>query len=308
MEEKPHPVIIRRIKKVKKHGHHGGSWKIAYADFVTAMMAFFLIMWLLSLLNVSQLEGIETYFKTPLKKGLEKKGETVNRDKRFARFKERERELEREGEFAREKMKGKDSTAKNPDETSTIMSKEKVNEKNQSKLLEQAKLLEQKQIEQIEKLQTIKQDIESKMAVNPTMQQFKNMLNFTVSANGLKIELRDLENKPMFTKGKTDFEKYAKTIIAWLGNELSQYPNQVLIIGHTDAIPFKSDQYTNWELSADRANSTRRILIKHGMNPNKIMRIMGVADKAPKDKNNSFNPVNRRIEIIILSDDAAKGI
>jgi chemotaxis protein MotB len=107
----------------------------------------------------------------------------------------------------------------------------------------------------------------------------------------------------MFTLGKTDFEKYSKTLISWLSSELNHYPNQVVIIGHTDGVQFKNGEYSNWELSADRANATRRTLIKYGMEPKKILRVIGEGDQDPYDPKNNLNPANRRIEIVVLKQD-----
>lgn len=265
-EETKRPIIIiNRIKKVKKNKHHGGSWKIAYADFVTAMMAFFLLMWLLSLLNKYQLEGVAEYFKTPFKKGYTYDIKDKNRDKNShtEKFKEKEKEKNKE----KEKEKGAAQQA------------------------------------QIKQLEMIKKNMENDLAKNPQLSQFKNQLNFIVTSNGLKIQLKDLENKSMFSTGKADFATYAKPLLNWLGTELNKYSNQAVIIGHTDSAQYDNQIYTNWELSADRANATRRELIKSGMDPKKIIRIIGKGDKDPLLKN-TLDPSNRRIEIIILSDEA----
>lgn len=140
------------------------------------------------------------------------------------------------------------------------------------------------------------------------MQQFKNQLNFIVTADGLKIQLHDLENKPMFSTGKADFKSYAHIILPWLSLEINKYPNQVEIIGHTDGAQYQGTAYTNWELSADRANATRRVLISNGMDSNKIIRVIGEGDHLLLDKQNPLNPRNRRIEILILSNDAMKKV
>ncbi len=261
-EEKKY--VIKRVKKIKKSGHHGGSWKIAYADFVTAMMAFFLLMWLLSLLNKYQLQGVAEYFKRPLKAAFtqqaDKNGRAQDKDK------------DRQKDKATDKDKNKDKSTQ--------------------------------QTTQQQKIQAIKNDLQAKLDKNPELKQFKNQLNFIVTADGLKIQLRDLENRSMFTTGKADFENYSKTIISWLSHILNTYPNHVMIIGHTDSAQYQSTNYTNWELSADRANATRRELIRNGMGEDKIMRVVGVGDSQPLDKYNGLNPSNRRIDIIVLSDDA----
>lgn len=255
-EKNPH-IIIKRIKKVA-HKSHGGQWKIAYADFVTAMMAFFLLMWLLALLNKYQRDGIAEYFKKPLKEA-----------------------FTQEQALPAAKIQG--------------------NKQGQLKDLKSAKTLSQ--------LQDLKKKFEEKIKHDPVMQQYKNQLNFVITSDGLKIELKDLENKPMFSEGQTDFKEHAKLILSWLSRQLNAYPNNVVIIGHTDSLPYAGKGvYSNWELSADRANATRRALVESGMGQDKILRIMGSSDKELLNKTNGFDASNRRIEIVILTDEAAKKI
>lgn len=275
-DENKAPYIIRRIKKVKKNGHHGGSWKIAYADFVTAMMTFFLLMWLLSLLNKYQLEGISEFFKKPLSKAMPHQGNQINKDKNKEKFNQKEQEKE----------------------------KEKPNKVDVKQNVDQ----EKKRISEEDKhnMEVMKDNLQKKIETDPQLRQYKNQLNFEVTADGLKIELRDMENKPMFTTGKADFVDYSKKIIAWLGVELNKYPNRVVIIGHTDTAPYESEEYNNWDLSVDRANAARRSLIKYGMGKDKIIRVIGVGDIDLLNKNNGLDPSNRRIEIVVLTDEAMK--
>lgn len=262
-------IIIKRVKKVHNK-HHGGAWKIAYADFVTAMMTFFLLLWLLSMLNKYQLQGISEYFQRPIKTVItqqpDPKKEIIN-------------------------TKENQTTDKKPNVNQNNAASDKSIPKEK-----QEKAASEK----------IKADLEKQLQENPIISQYKNMLNFTVTSQGLKIELKDLENKPMFSSGKTDFAEYASTILDWLALAMNKYPNRVMILGHTDSKPIQGDNnYTNWELSADRANATRRELVNNGMMPEKIVRIVGVADV---DKLNatvkSDDPANRRIEIVILNDEA----
>lgn len=243
--------IIKRIKKKGSTKHHGGSWKIAYADFVTAMMAFFLLMWLLSMLNKYQLDGISEYFRHPLKDAF----------------------TQQDSSLKRESVK----TFKHTDQADMDM------------------------------MEKTKSRIESDLNKNPEMSQYKNLLNFVVTSDGLKIELRDLEKQSMFSQGKTDFKEHAKKILSWLSSEINHYPNRVIILGHTDSLPYADKQnYGNWELSADRANATRRALVDAGMDKEKIIRVIGVADVVLLDKANAFDASNRRIEIVVLTDKASK--
>lgn len=262
------PIIIKRVKKVVK-GHHGGSWKIAYADFVTAMMTFFLLMWLLSMLNKYQREGISEYFKDP-KKAVEQQQGQANGDKVMAAEKQKTEQKKKE------------------QETKSAAGKSK----------------EAKELKSSEEL---KKQFEDAVNKDPKASEFKNMLNFKVTSQGLKVEIHDLQNKAMFSSGKADFEEQAEAILDWLGQTMNQYPNRVMIIGHTDNKPLggDSDDYTNWELSADRANATRRSMIRHGMEPEKIVRIVGAGDNDQlEDTPDGADPRNRRIEIIILNEEA----
>lgn len=276
--------VIRRVKKVKKHGHHGGSWKIAYADFVTAMMAFFLLLWLLSLLNHYQLAGIAEYFKKPLFQAMQhesnQKGKGDQTEKEKFKEKETEKEKEKEKESGMIHLDSKEKPIPNKGFTAA----------------------DKKDME------TIKAELQQQLDTNPELQQYKNQLNFIVTSDGLKIQLRDLENKPMFTTGKADFDQYAKPILGWLANQLNHYDNRVMILGHTDGAQYSTTDYTNWELSADRANAVRRILIKNGMDGAKVIRVEGVGDKELLDSKNVLDPANRRIEIIIMTDQAIKNM
>lgn len=304
------PVVIKRVKKVHG-GHHGGSWKIAYADFVTAMMAFFLLMWLLSLLNKYQLEGIAQYFKKPLKEAFTKqdniaKTNAMKPDK-LGPTTYKESGSKEKTENAVDKNLGKQDKSQ-PDQGMVNDKKKDTISQPEMRKKTSDVVDESKTIEQQQQIQQMKIDLENKLKSDPQISQFKNQLNFIVTSDGLKIVLNELQNKPMFSEGKTDFEKYAKNIITWLSNQINVYPNQVVIIGHTDTVPYPqgSANYSNWELSADRANSARRLLIQGGMDQKKILRIIGGADADLLDKQKGDNPSNRRIEIIILTDQAAK--
>lgn len=310
-EQEDRPVIIRRIKRIKKGGHHGGSWKIAYADFVTAMMAFFLLMWLLGLLNKYQLAGIAEYFKKPAKEAFQHdphlKGVAKNTERYTEKNKEKEKEKEKEKFKEKQQQKSTNQMVITPGDQSNNGTADKptyvlVNPY-QNKNKPQVGLAQQVMKISAEDL---KSELEQKLEQNPELREFKNQLNFQVTADGLKIRLGDLENKTMFTKGKSDFQEYSKKIIAWLSHELNNYQNNVVIIGHTDAAAYDNINYTNWELSADRANATRRELIKNGMGPTKIVRIIGMGDTDLLDKKNGLNPANRRIEILVLTSEAMK--
>jgi chemotaxis protein MotB len=268
---KTEPYVIKKVKKIHKGGHHGGAWKIAYADFVTAMMAFFLLMWLLALMNKSQLTGFADYFKKPITEAFTRDNHSTGHEK----------------DAAQEKPKPtKDHELKKLDPGQGVGKTTTLSE-----------------------AQNLKDKLEKDLEKNPILKQYKNLLSFVVTADGLKIVLREMENKPMFSNGKTDFQDYSKAIVGWLSQELNTYPNNLEIIGHTDAAQFHGENgYSNWELSADRANATRRELIKNGMHDDKILRIIGIGDKDLLKKEDGMDPSNRRIEIVVLSDEATKAI
>jgi chemotaxis protein MotB len=272
-DDKTTRYVIKRIKKIHAK-HHGGAWKIAYADFITAMMAFFLLMWLLSLLNKYQLQGISNYFKKPLKDAFTQQDN-----------------ISHKSTIPKPIITGAPSD-KNFNANSASKQAPKPNEGTETTS------------------EQIKEELEASLASDPQMAEYKNLLNFVVTNDGLKIELRDLENKPMFTQGKTDFQVYANKVLSWLGNALNNYPNRVMIVGHTDSIAYRGagDDYSNWELSSDRANATRRSLVKSGMDSQKVIRIVGVADNELLDKTKTDDASNRRIEIIVLSAEASKKI
>lgn len=314
------PIIIKRIKKIKKAGHHGGAWKIAYADFVTAMMAFFLIMWLLALLNKSQLESISEYFKKPTKKGLVDKGTALNQDKvknlfiekgnERSEWKDKDKDKDKDKNKDQDKSKeiNKEKEKKKDDNKNKELKKEDKKEDNKEKEKEKEKEKAKPVPPAIQAMRDLKKSLEKQLETNPQLEQFKNSLNFVVTADGLKIILKDLQNKPMFTTGKADFQKYAGPLLDWLSKELNTYPNQIQIIGHTDTVKFNTENYSNWELSADRANATRRSLVKSGMKPEKIVRVIGSGDKDLLDKSRGEDPANRRIEIMVLTDEARQRI
>lgn len=314
--DKPKILVIKKVKKYKKGGHHGGSWKIAYADFVTAMMTFFLLMWLLSLLNKYQLAGVSEYFQKPLKEAFTQssnKTGTMNKEKE--KQKEKEKEKPQQPQTKDNQLPLSKGQQAQQAQIATINKeldklKQQKNEiqeyiKKQEAQLQTA-IKKSMSPQSYDELEAIKEKLDKQMQADPMMRQFKNQLNFTITAEGLKVELRDLENKPMFSTGKTDFEKYAKAIMSWLSHQLNTYPNQLMIIGHTDGAKYQGQKYTNWELSVDRANATRRALIGSGMSAEKILKVEGEGDREMLNKANPLDPANRRIEIIVLSDDALK--
>ncbi len=285
MAEQPvRPIIVKKIKKVSG-GHHGGAWKIAYADFVTAMMAFFLLMWLLGSASKGQLEGIESYFKTPLKVAI-LGGPSVGASDSLL------------------KGGGKDLTKKQLQ----VKPKDGSKEKEKSPDLKEAQKALEAQEKQ--KLENLKAKIESTIDSSATLKQFKKQLLLDITSEGLRIIIVDEQNRPMFNSARAELQPYAKKILQEMGKMLNDVPNRIGLSGHTDATPFSTGEsaYSNWELSADRANASRRELIAGGMDEFKLLRVVGLSSSALYDKENPFNPINRRISIIVMNKKAEERV
>jgi chemotaxis protein MotB len=279
-EEGQRPIVV---KKVKKGGsHHGGAWKIAYADFVTAMMAFFLLMWLLGTTAKGDLQGIAEYFKTPLKVALS--GGTGSGDATSV-LQGGGRDLTR-----------KDGQLKSSDEASP----KKINEPRAASM--QAAQAEMERME-MARLQTLKKKIEDAIEARPSLKQFKKQLLLDITAEGLRIQIVDDQNRPMFELGKAELQPYAKEILLEIGHLLNDLPNRISLSGHTDAKQYATGEkyYSNWELSADRANASRRVLVSGGMDETKLLKVVGVSSAVLFDKEDPFNPINRRISIIVMN-------
>ncbi|WP_050461990.1 flagellar motor protein MotB [Herbaspirillum autotrophicum] len=269
------PIIVKRIKK-GGGGHHGGAWKIAYADFVTAMMAFFLLMWLLGSTAKGDLNGIAEYFKTPLKVAMA--GGSGSGDANTV-IPGGGKDLTRQDGQLR---KGENDT-----------------------VTKRSLRAAQAELEKAERarLDDLKKRIEQAIEASPTLKQFKNQLLLDITTEGLRIQIVDEKNRPMFALAKADLQPYTKDILHEIGKTLNDVPNKISLSGHTDATPYASGEkgYSNWELSADRANASRRELISGGMDESKMLRVVGLSSAVLLDKEDPFNPINRRISIIVMN-------
>jgi len=271
MSDDQRPIIIKRIKK-SSGGAHGGAWKIAYADFVTAMMAFFLLMWLLGSSTKAQLQGISEYFNTPLKVSLsggEGSGEATSIIRGGG-----EDLTRRAGEIRRGEV-----------ETMTMRAKED------------------------ESFRLMKDKLE-KLLENPQLAQFKDQLKIDITQEGLRIQIVDDQNRPMFDSGGAVMKPYTRVILRTIGQTLNELPNRISLSGHTDAVQYAGGErgYSNWELSADRANASRRELVAGGLEDGKVLRVVGLGSAVPFNKDNPNDPVNRRISIIVMNRQAEEAI
>jgi chemotaxis protein MotB len=275
-DKKIQPIIVKKIKK-GGHGHHGGAWKIAYADFVTAMMAFFLLMWLLGSTTKGDLKGIADHFSTPLQVAL--MGGSGSGDSSSV-LKGGGEDLTRTvGEVKRgdvEQQKAKVNLQALPEEL------QKLNE-------QQARQVRQRVEEAIER--------------NPRLRELRSQVKMDITADGLRIQIVDDQARPMFDSGSAVVKPYMKELLGEIGRVLNEVDAKVTLTGHTDSAPFSGGErgYSNWELSADRANASRRELLGAGMDERKILRVVGLAAVLPFDAAAPNAPVNRRISIVVMN-------
>jgi chemotaxis protein MotB len=265
-----HRVVIRR-KKVAGPGHHGGSWKIAYADFVTAMMAFFLVMWLVSIVSIEDRKGIAEYFRMPLKVSL---NEGPNSSSSSSAIPGGGRDItETQGEVRR------------ADISERTMQHDEVERRDTRRLEDLRKRLDQM------------------IETRPTLRQVKQQLLIDITSEGLRIQIIDNQNRPMFATGRAEVEPYMRDLLRELAPLLNDLPNKVSISGHTDATQYSRGErsYSNWELSADRANASRRELVLGGMQEDKITRVVGMSSQMPLQKDSPTAAINRRISLVVLN-------
>ena len=279
-EKKLQPIIIKRVKK-GGHAAHGGAWKIAYADFVTAMMAFFLLMWLLGSTAKGDLKGISDYFGSPLKVAMTGGDGSGNSNSIISG-----------GGINLAKIEGQTPRKKSQEE------------RDKKKTLEEIKAEQAKQ--DAEKLAVLQAKIESLITQNPRLKEFLSQIDIQVTPDGLQIQIIDDQNRPMFDSGSALVKPYMRDILREIGTALGGVENLISLAGHTDATPYSKSQrgYSNWELSSDRANASRRELVSAGMPDEKLGRVVGLADSNPFKPEDPKAPTNRRITITVLTREA----
>jgi chemotaxis protein MotB len=275
-DEAQRPIIVKRIKKTVG-GAHGGAWKIAYADFVTAMMAFFLLMWLLGSTAKGDLQGIADYFQTPLKVALmggSGSGDSSSIIKGGGQDLTRTEGQQKKGEIREEKR------------VINLKAAEAEHARQEKR-----------------KLAELKERIEQAIENSPALKQYRNQMLLDMTSEGLRIQIMDEFNRPMFATGSAQVQPFARDILREIGKALNDVPNAISISGHTDAQPYAggSKGYSNWELSADRANAARRELIAGNLVEERFRRVVGLSSAVLFDLSNPLNPVNRRISIIVMN-------
>jgi chemotaxis protein MotB len=281
-EKKP-AIVVKRIRKVAG-GHHGGSWKIAYADFVTAMMAFFLLMWLLGSTTKGDLQGISEYFRTPLRVALA--GGSGSGDSSSVI-----------------KGGGTDLTRTDGQVQKTDAPAEKKTINLQAAKAELAR-------RETEGLKRLKARVEFAIHNNPRLAQFRSQIRLDLTPEGLQIQIVDEQNRPMFDSGRAALKDYTREILHEIGRLLNGVENAISLAGHTDAAPYALGErgYSNWELSADRANASRRELVAGGMDETKVLRVVGLGSSLPLIRDNPLDPANRRISLVVLNSKAERAI
>jgi chemotaxis protein MotB len=275
------PVIIKKVKKVQGHGHHGGSWKVAYADFVTAMMAFFLLLWLLNVTTDEQKNGIADYF-APSQISSSRSGaggilggRTIISDGN---------RVSNEGAAA--VVVGlsppPEPDAKTKDQSDSELAK-RLAEREQETFRNTANALRQA------------------IQESPDQAELARHLVVDMTPEGMRIQLVDQEMVSMFPSGSANMNEQARRLMQTVAKVVSRLPNTLSVTGHTDAQPYRREGgYSNWELSADRANASRRALVESGIPPNRIVNVTGKAEREPLFPDNPLNPSNRRISIVLL--------
>ena len=275
--KKLQPIIIKRVKK-GGHAAHGGAWKIAYADFVTAMMAFFLLMWLLGSTSEGDKKGIADYFASPLKVALLNGGTGSGDSSSVVRG--GGTDLTRTGG----QVKKGDIEAKR----STI---------NLQALKEQGKQAE------AARLEDLKEKMREVLANNPRLAAMRSQIRLDMTPDGLRIQIVDEQNRAMFDSGSATVKPYMRELLYEIAQVLAEVPNRLTLEGHTDAQPFSAGErgYSNWELSSDRANASRRELLAGGLPDSRMLRVQGLASSSLYDRADPLSPTNRRISIIVMN-------
>jgi chemotaxis protein MotB len=281
--KKLQPIIIKRVKK-GGHAAHGGAWKIAYADFVTAMMAFFLLMWLLGSTTEGDKKGIADYFASPLKVAMfggSGSGDASHLIKGGGQDLSRQTGQVKAGDV---------ETAR--------------------KTVNLKALKEEQRRAERSRLQQLKEKVEKLISENPKIAAFGGQIRLDMTREGLRIQIVDENNRPMFDSGSAVVKPYMRELLRELGYVLSEVPNRLTLEGHTDAVPFPGGErgYSNWELSADRANASRRELIAGGLPDARVLRVQGLASSKLLDSQSPESPVNRRISIIVMNRDAEDAV
>jgi chemotaxis protein MotB len=296
-EAAPRPIYIKRIKKVAA-AHHGGAWKVAYADFVTAMMAFFMVMWLVTAVSKDQRAAIFDYFKNPsMEPGKSVKPAPGQMGPGGAST----AAIDLRGGLDAPKSSAKQTDAIG----ATVMTSPaapidlKTQEEKAAEAEEARKLLEKKQLD------ALMDDLKEAISKSQALQPFKDQLLLDITPEGLRIQILDAQNRPMFDLGSARLQAYTNDILREVTGYLRTVPNRLSVTGHTDTTPYAGiTGYTNWDLSTDRANAARRAMEVSGLETERIARVVGLASSVLFDRVHPRSAVNRRISIVVMTQQA----
>src|SRR5690554_5631304 len=273
------PIIVKRVVK-RGGGNHGGAWKIAFADFAMAMMAFFLVMWLMSSATPEQKKAISGYFQDPI-------GFTESASPHVI-------------DLGGTPTPSPDRTLHSDVDPALQQSESRID-------AEQAQTF----AEELEKqrLELLLQELQNKIEEDPDLTRYKDQILFEITQDGLRIQIMDAENRPMFALGSAQLQPYFEDILLAMADTVRALPNKISISGHTDAKPYAGrGDFGNWELSAGRANAARRTLVAGGYPDEQVARVVGYASSALYDREDPLNPINRRIDILVLTKRAQRSI
>jgi len=260
-------IIIKKARKKGHEGGHGGSWKVAYADFVTAMMAFFLLLWLITMVEPEKRARVSNYFK------------------KFSIF-------EKSGESLFDNSTRKDLT--------DIMNEKTVSPSDRStpgSRRDGRRLLNPEDFKE-----KLKHEIETRLA------DVKDQVLVETFEGGVRIQMMDKDGNPMFALGKSDLTQDARRILKVITESLKDNDNPVAIEGHTDALSYPTNRYTNWELSTERASAARREMEGNGLPQERLVRVAGFAATDPLIKDNPYDPRNRRISVLLYTQNGSQPV
>ncbi|MDB6043784.1 MAG: motB [Gammaproteobacteria bacterium] len=309
------PIIIVKRRNRRAAAHHGGAWKVAYADFVTAMMAFFLVMWLVTAVSKEQRAAVFEYFKNPsMESGKSVKAAPAQMGPGGASTSP----INLGGGL--DAMRSRISPAADLDATAAPTRREPTKEParaNQAQAQAQTQsqeppkaettlpALQLLQAQEHKKLESLMEELREAVSKSQALEPFKDQLLLDITPEGVRIQIVDAQNRPMFDVGSARLRDYTQNILHELTPYLNSVPNRISLTGHTDSRPYPGQGgYTNWELSADRANAARRALTAAGLPDNKIARVVGLSSSVLFDKANPQNPINRRISIVVMTKQA----
>lgn len=330
-------IIIKKIEDDGGHGHHGGGWKVAYADFMTAMMAFFLLLWILAASDEEKLRGLADYF-TPSLSESGGRGEglldgmvlgpdgvmtgtngprsevqlpSFGQENPLAVFDSRlrddfpqvvmEYETRPEGTISDTTAGSGQASTTQDTATETDVKEDPIQAAADAAAKAQAAAeMAEQQAEREEAMKRVEQTIIDKVAGDARLEDYVENLRFDRVPEGLDIQIVDKEGKSMFDTGSARINERTRALLRVIGEAIIDMPNAINISGHTDSVPYsQSKSYSNWELSADRANATRRVLVDTGISPSRITRISGLADTMPILGTDPSAPENRRISVTV---------